>query len=221
MRREVLLRPHRPGVSQAHRVARALPRRRRLHALVEDHHHVRAQRDLHLHRVLRREEVQAAVQVRAELDAFLRHLAQLGQAEDLETARVGQQRPLPAHEAMQAAHAPDEFVPRPQSEVIGVGQNHLRTRAVRANLLQRLLRHRLHRRRRPHRHEDRRMHSSVGKVQRASPSARLRCRANFKAQGHTSSMPVLGVLRRRRNCSVTASVWATARECLNASSEVL
>jgi len=86
MRLEVLLRPRGPGVRQAHRVARALPCGGRLHALVEGHHHVRAQRDLHLHRMLGREEVQAAVQVRAELDAVVRHLAQLGQAEDLEAA---------------------------------------------------------------------------------------------------------------------------------------
>src|SRR5205823_1379594 len=83
-----------------------LPAGGRLHALVKDHCDVGAEGDLHVHRVLGREEMFAAVEVRAKLHAVGGHFAQLAQAEDLEAAGVGEHRPVPAHKAVHAAHAP-------------------------------------------------------------------------------------------------------------------
>ena len=48
-----------------------------------------------------------------------------GQAEELEAAAVGQDRPVPAHEAVQAAQVADHLLAGPQGQVIGVGQHHL------------------------------------------------------------------------------------------------
>jgi hypothetical protein len=66
---------------------------------------------------------------RGELDAFLDDLAQRAQAEDLEAARIGEDRSVPAHEAMQAAVGGDDLQPRPQPEVEGVAEHDLRAEA--------------------------------------------------------------------------------------------
>ena len=67
-----------PGVGEGHGVAGALPACGGLDALVEDHHDVGAEGDLDGHGVFGGEEVLAAVEVGAELDAIgviLRSLA--------------------------------------------------------------------------------------------------------------------------------------------------
>ena len=50
----------------------------------------------------------------------------VGQAEELKAAAVGEDGPVPAHEGVQAAQVADHGFARPQGEVIGVGQHHLR-----------------------------------------------------------------------------------------------
>ena len=50
-------------------------------------------------------------------------LARLGEAEDLEAAAVGEDRPVPVHEAVQAAQLGDQLVAGPQGEVIGVAED--------------------------------------------------------------------------------------------------
>jgi hypothetical protein len=103
-------------------------------ALVEDEGDVRAERRLDLHRRLGPEEALRAVEIGAEGDAPLldgEHppgplpvgadpggatLDLVGHRpvahrEDLEAARVGDDRPVPAHEAMQPAEVVDELVP--------------------------------------------------------------------------------------------------------------
>ena len=112
--------------------------RRILRALIEGHADVRAQRNLHIHRVLGREEMAAAIEMRAEPHALIRNLAQLREAEDLKAAGVGEHGARPADEPMQSAHAPDRLVPRAQIEVIGVAENDLR-----AQRLNHVLRHSL------------------------------------------------------------------------------
>src|SRR5581483_2502753 len=101
MRAEVIERAPRPG----HREAQALFRARAIcwifGALVEGHRDICAQCNLNIHRVLRREEVAAAVKVRAEAYAFVGDLAQFAQAEDLESAGVGKHGARPTDEAMQ------------------------------------------------------------------------------------------------------------------------
>ena len=69
--------------------------------------------------------IRAAVDVRAELDARIRDLAQRREAEDLIAAAVGEDRPVPAHEAVQAAELADELRARPQGQVVGVGEDDL------------------------------------------------------------------------------------------------
>ena len=55
------------------------------------------------------------------------------QAEDLEAAAIGQDRPIPAHEAMQPAHTRDQLVAGLKVQVVGVAENDLR--AVIAHLV--------------------------------------------------------------------------------------
>ncbi len=97
-----------------------------LGALVEGHCDVGAEGDLHVHGVLRREEVAAAVEVRAEADTFIGDFAQSAEAEDLKAAGVGEHGARPADELVQAAHAADGFVSGTQVEMIGVAENDLR-----------------------------------------------------------------------------------------------
>lgn len=80
-------------------------------ALVQHHEDVAAKRQLNVDGRLRREQMSIAVQVRTEQHALIAHLAQAVQAEHLKAARVGQNGPVPGHEAVQAAHSPDQLVP--------------------------------------------------------------------------------------------------------------
>ena len=70
-----------------------------------------------------------AVDVRAEHDAVFGQLRQLRQAEDLEAARVGEHRALPAHEAVQAAVRGDHLEAGAQPQVIGVAEDDARADA--------------------------------------------------------------------------------------------
>ncbi len=70
-----------------------------------------------------REHMRVAIQVRAEQHAFFRDLAQIAEAEDLEAARIGEDRARPRHEAVQSAEFPDYFVARAEEQVIGVRQD--------------------------------------------------------------------------------------------------
>ena len=58
--------------------------------------------------------------------AFLRDLANLRERENLVTAAIGQDRPVPVHEPMQPAEVPHHLHPRPNEKVIGVPENDLR-----------------------------------------------------------------------------------------------
>ncbi len=93
--------------------------------VVQDHGHVAAQGLLDGHGPLRRDRQQPAVDVRAEDGLLLGDLADGREAEELEAAAIGQDRAVPAHEAVQAAQVADHLLARPQGQVIGVGQHHL------------------------------------------------------------------------------------------------
>ena len=82
-------------------------------ALIEDHDHIGIQRALDAHRFLRRQETDVSVYRRAEPDPVLADLAQLAQAEHLETAGIGENRFVPGHEAMQSAVRRDDLQPGP------------------------------------------------------------------------------------------------------------
>ena len=113
-------------------------------ALVEDEGDVGAERRLHLHRDLGRDEQLRAVAVGAEADALLGRSrppsrarrraaaaldlvgdAAVGEREDLEAAGVGDQRPLPAHEPVQAAGGGDPLRPGRDEQVVGVAEDQL------------------------------------------------------------------------------------------------
>jgi hypothetical protein len=119
-------------------------------ALVEGEHDVGVQLGLHGHRDLRADEALRAVDVGAEADAVLldredrtapaaaacppqRGAAALDlvghrsvpHREDLEAAGVGDDRALPAHEAVQPAEPLDQLAPRAQEQVEGVAEHHL------------------------------------------------------------------------------------------------
>jgi len=73
-----------------------------------------SERDLNFHRFFGREKVLRAVDVRAEGGTFVADFSQAAQAENLEAARIGEDRPRPGHEAMQSAHVAYQFVARAQ-----------------------------------------------------------------------------------------------------------
>ena len=132
---------------------RALRRARRVvavgverRALVEDQRDVRAERGLHRHRGLGPHELGRAVEVGAEahpllLDRQDRARALAGELrgaaldlvgdgavahrEDLEAAGVGDDRPLPALEAVQPAEPRDQLVARREEQVERVPQDHV------------------------------------------------------------------------------------------------
>src|SRR5262245_4734348 len=118
MRTEMVERTLRPGHGEAQAFFRAGAVGGILGALVEGHADVCTERDLHIHGMFGREEVTAAVEVRAEAYAFVCHLAELCEAVDLKTAGVSEHGARPADEAMKAAHAANGFVTRPKIEMV-------------------------------------------------------------------------------------------------------
>jgi serine/threonine-protein kinase len=113
-------------------------------ALVEHERDVGVQRGLDLHRRLGRHELLGAVEVGAEAHALLGdredragalavRLAALdlvgdravAHREDLEAAGVGDDRPLPAHELVEAAELADQLVPGREEEVERVAEHHV------------------------------------------------------------------------------------------------
>src|SRR5262245_17746913 len=155
-RRMRRFRPRRPAQGQLERALGVRVRGWIGEAFVERMDDVGAERLLDLDRGLRREEVSRAVDGRAELDARVGDLPELGEAPDLKAPGVGQDRAVPAHEAVQSAELAHDVVPRPEEQVIGVGEDDLRARrgeVVRAQCL--------HGRVRADRHEDRRLDDAV------------------------------------------------------------
>ncbi len=69
---------------------------------------------------------QRTVNMGLESDAVLVNFTRLGQRKNLETARVRQDGFVPVHKAVQTAHFRHQFIPRPQKEVIGIREDHLR-----------------------------------------------------------------------------------------------
>src|SRR5580658_732756 len=97
-----------------------------------------------------------AIQMRTKRHALLRHLAQFAEAENLEAARIGENRARPRHEFVQPAHLADQFMSRTEIKMVGIRKQDLYEK-----VFQVLLRQALHRRRRAHRHERRCINPSV------------------------------------------------------------
>src|SRR5581483_1268794 len=102
--------------------------------------------------------------MRAKRHPLFAHLAQFAEAEYLEPARVGQDRPPPRHESVQSAELPHLLHARPQIQMVGVPQKNLHP-----EFLKDVLRHPLDRPDRPDRHEHRRGNDAVCGRQRATP----------------------------------------------------
>src|SRR4029450_12652857 len=99
--------------------------RRIREAFVERVDDVGAQSVLDLDRDLRRQEVGGAAAGGAALGAGLRDLPELREAENLESAGVAEDRPVPTHEAMKPAELLHEVVTRPGKELVRVGEDDL------------------------------------------------------------------------------------------------
>jgi hypothetical protein len=158
-------------------------------ALVEDQRDVGVQRGLDLHRRLGPHEDLVAVARVAEGHALLGdpqhrlaarpraglldlvgHVA-VAHREDLEAARVGDDRPLPPHELVQAAELVDELVARVEPEVERVAQDHVEAERLDLPSLDApddALRRQ--------RHEGGGPHRAVRGAQQARPGAAFACR---------------------------------------------
>jgi hypothetical protein len=115
--------------------------------------------------------------MRLEDDAALVDRAQGRQRQHLIAARIGEDRPIPIHESVQAAEPLDALRPRTQHQVIGVGEHDLG-----AGGGDRRRRHRLDRRSGDDRHEGGSLYSAVCGVQapragRAVAAAQLEAEA--------------------------------------------
>jgi hypothetical protein len=99
---------------------------------------------LDLRRDLRREARSSPVVDRPEGDAVVVDFDQgVAKGEDLEAARIGQDRPIPAGEGVQPAQIRDQLVTGPEMQVIRVAEDDLRAdgaKLVRVEALHRPLR---------------------------------------------------------------------------------
>ena len=98
-----------------------------LHTLIKGHGDGRAQVRLDLHTLFRAHEDPVSVQMGRKGHALFGDLAQLGQAEHLKSAAIGQDGAVPAGELVQAAHVGHQLVAGAQMKVVGVAEHDLRT----------------------------------------------------------------------------------------------
>ena len=138
--------------------------------MIELHDHVGAEVALDLHDRLGREAASRAVDVTAELDAVLVHLAQSFEREHLEAAGVGEDRTVPRHEAMESTEVANDVVTRPEVQVIRVREDHPGAGAREVLRVERL-----DRAERSDRHEHRRLDRTVGSDERARACCSCRC----------------------------------------------
>src|SRR5215471_18594770 len=90
--RKIVARALRPGSGALQSGFGEGARSGRFDAFIEDHGNVRAQRELYLSGLFRSEEMLRAVEMRPEAYAVVADLAQIGEAEDLVTAGIGEDR---------------------------------------------------------------------------------------------------------------------------------
>ena len=102
----------------------------RRHALIEDHHDVTANGDLRFNAALGAQENRAAVEVALKNGSLFGHRARVGQGKNLESARVGEDGALPAHEWVDAADLAKNLGSGTQEKVVGIGEEDLGTRVV-------------------------------------------------------------------------------------------
>ena len=133
-------------------------------AMIQAHGHVGPEGLLDGHGALRRQLQQAAVDVRAERDSRVGHAVARRQAEDLEPARVGQDRAVPAHESVQPARSRPR---RPRRAAAPGGRCWRGSSATRWREL--VGGDPLDRRLGADRHEGRRLHRAMRRLEQAGP----------------------------------------------------
>ena len=158
------LRALRPAQRQLHRCRDLIARRGIRCAFVEYHRDIGVERPLDLQRQLGRQQQAVAVDRRGKGDALLVHLAQGAEAEHLKSTRIGEDRPPPTHETVQAGVGGDDVEPRSQPEMKGVAEHDLG-----AKRLELVWRHRLDRAVGADRHEHRRLDGAVGQREPSAP----------------------------------------------------
>ena len=92
--------------------------------------------------------------------ALLGNFPHRAETKNLIAAAIGQDRPIPTHEFMQAAQVANQFMPRPQVKMIGIAEQNLATQ-----LLQISRQHRLDGPLGSHRHEGGSLHHAVSRDQ--------------------------------------------------------
>ncbi len=98
--------------------------------VVERHGDVGAQSPLDLGGALGGEVALGAVDVAGEFDAVVVDAPERRQREHLETARVGEQRAVPRHKAVQAAQLRHDVFTRAHVQMVGVGEDNLRAHGL-------------------------------------------------------------------------------------------
>jgi len=123
---------------------------------VKAHHDIGPQGLLDGNCLLGAEKELRAIQMGAKGCAGLGDLRQFLEAEDLESAAIRQNGPIPVHELVQAAETPDQLMAGPNIQMIGIAQDNLGI-----HLFQVFRSHGLHRRLGAHRHENRGLEDAV------------------------------------------------------------
>ena len=108
------------------------------------------------------------VNVGSEFDSLLGDLSKIPKAEYLESAAVGQNRPVPVHEFVESSRFPDQLMAGAQIEMVGVAQYD-----VCVDVQQVARGHRLNRRLRANGHEDWRVDVAMRRVEHAKARAAL------------------------------------------------
>ena len=164
-------------------------------ALIERHHDVAADRHLCFDAELRAEKNRPSIEIALKDGARFAHRARMRQGKDLESARVGEDGAIPAHETVYAAGAPENFRTRSEQQMISVCEQNLG-----AGFFECASQLRLHRSLRADRHEERRLHFVVQSAKGRGPGpriARQRVEAKIQARRHdtTASVFLLNLLR--------------------------
>jgi len=120
--------------------------------------------------------------MRFEADTLVRDFSKFGKTENLEAAGVRENRAIPGHEFVKAAHAADEFVAGAQIQVISVAENDFG-----AELFKRFVAQAFDRGLRTNRHEERCFDSAVRRSQATPPRVLIRF-DDFELEYHFSSL---------------------------------
>src|SRR5216117_2463269 len=94
--------------------------------MVERHRDVGAEHPLDLRGAPRREGAAAAVYMTLKLHAVVVHPAESLEREHLEATRIGEQRTIPTHEAMQGSELLDHLLAGPHMQVVGIREHQRR-----------------------------------------------------------------------------------------------